>query len=140
MVIETKVTLSDGREVPAFYLEEKDRILLNSLEEKIHNTFSILSRKINVLRAVDFRFLRMDVDFLFDVLYFEILDAMNKKIMGYKFAYGTEKSFHKFELWMKLNIKSSHRVPGYDVFETAFNLLVDEDKIVNRGSGWFRFT
>lgn len=127
-MIKTRVTLSSGRVVAAYYLEEKDRQQFSELKRSV----SVLELHKDVIYA--------DLGLLFTLLAKQLTAYYKAAILEQKESWTTSTSFHTTDLWVfiPVNHKGS-RGAGYQSFEDAFQELVNEHKIVSRGSGWFRF-
>jgi len=128
-VVSTEVTLTTGKKVKVYYINEAFR---RELERLLDTDRPTIFKHLVALTERSPRYTGARLTLLEQVLRDSIYKLLFLEIRN--LVLDKEKSFHKFEI-----THSEEITPFYwDLKEEVFNNLVAAKLIVYRGSGWFR--
>jgi len=124
-MIRKKVTLENGENVWAYYLDQEDRATFGTMQnqiaalkyerERLQDQIHVLARHLKDFRSG------------------EIKEAILKQNLH------DDKSFRRSDLWYGLPNELKAFDDSYDLFEIALDHLMNLAILEKRGSGWWRF-
>jgi len=122
MFIQTKVTLTDGRKVTAYYLDEEGHAFLQEIKTLLVRVSSLESQVENLQKL-----LKTDLKNRLRAEFMKNLAIMPKER---SFRYGD------FLGWLREKMKLHWRYT--EIIDEIFEEAIKEGRIEDRGSGWYR--